>query len=213
MPDAVAPVVLSETTFESRNIISISYAVGLCCTDFVFAGRMRLRVFLTVVAAVLSLPAAGVREMADTAVVQDGYAACIALSVSAGNRITVGRLMTSHGKSFAGLLFVGAGTGLAVGRESVYDAAYDSEPAGYRRERLVMVPLFVELRWRFPEVGRVDLYMISRLGADFGLRRAHSIDACGSLGGGIGVGRIALTMAYDYMRRSGMFTVGIMVCF
>lgn len=178
---------------------------------------MRLRDFLTVVAAALSLSAAdaahGARRTADTVVVRDRYSACIALSVSAGNRITVGRLMTSHGKSFAGILFVGAGTGLAVGMESVYDAASDSEPAGYRRERLLMVPLFVELRWRFPEVGHVDLYMISRLGADFGLRRAHSIDACGSLGGGIGIGRIALTIAYDYMRRSGMFTVGAMVCF
>lgn len=89
---------------------------------FCICGRYAVKRFLTVVAAALSLSAAdaahGARRTADTVVVRDRYSACIALSVSAGNRITVGRLMTSHGKSFAGILFVGAGTGLAVGRRA-----------------------------------------------------------------------------------------------
>lgn len=143
----------------------------------------------------------------------DRYAGCIALSVSAGTRFAAGRLTTSHGKLIGGMLFVGAGTGLTFGTVRVHDAPTAYSLGGYDRESVVMLPLYVELRWHFPEIGRADLYMLSRIGADIGLRNARRAGVDGMLGAGVGTGRISVALAYEQMRQSGMVTLFLMLDF
>ncbi len=143
----------------------------------------------------------------------DRYAGCIALSVGAGSRFVAGRLTSSHGKLIGGMLFVGAGTGLTVGAKRVHDAPTAYSLEGYHRERVVVLPLYAELRWHFPEIGRADIYMLSRIGADIGLRNADRIGVGGMLGAGVGTGRISIAVAYEHMLRHGMVTIAVLFDF
>lgn len=153
------------------------------------------------------------RPQTDTLVVGDRYAGSIALSVSAGDRFVAGRLTTSHGKLIGDMLFAGAGTGLTVGTERIHEAATTYSLEHYRRRRVVLLPLYVELRWHFPEIGRADLYMLSRIGVDFGLHNADAVGVDGMLGAGIGSGRISIALAYEHMRQRGMVTLMLVLDF
>lgn len=153
------------------------------------------------------------RSLADTSAVIDRYAGSITLSVSAGDRFVAGRLTTSHGKLIGNMLFAGAGTGLTMGTERIHDAPTLYSLEGYRRRGVVLLPLYVELRWHFPEIGHADLYMLSRLGADFGLRNADAVGVEGMLGAGIGTGRISIALAYEHMCQRGMVTLSLVFDF
>ena len=135
------------------------------------------------------------------------------LSISAGDRFVAGRLTTSHGKLIGDMLFVGAGTGLTVGMERIHEAPTVYSLENYRRERVVLLPLYIEIRWHFPEIGRADVYMLSRIGADVGLRNADKVGVDGMLGAGVGTGRISIALAYQHMCQRGMVTVGLMLDF
>lgn len=146
-------------------------------------------------------------------VIRDRYASRITLGISAGDHLVVCRTTATFGKMFAGVLFAGAGTGIAFGNERIHDAPTTYSVERYRRERIVLLPVYAELRWHFPEAGRVDLYMVSRIGADFGLFNTDAVDLDGMLGAGIGLGRISLAVAYEYIRQRGMITTALSLDF
>lgn len=175
--------------------------------------RQTITFIVAAICALVPYGAAAQRTSGEESVMIDRYAGSIALSVSAGSRLVVGRLTTSHGKLIGDMLFVGAGVGLTLGAERVHDAPTAYSFGGYDRERVVMLPLYVELRWHFPEIGRADLYMLSRIGADVGLRNADSVGLNGMLGAGVGTGRISVALAYEHMRQCGMVTLLLMFDF